>query len=369
VYTTFLVDVKSNTYYKPYGEQFQLSKEHSYDKWFYQFLEAGKDESISLNFNVNRELTLYFNTAIYDDNHTLIGITGMGLRFPYIDRLFKHFRDQYDITITFYNDNAKLIMSGLVNGIMPGKLYQQQYVESMIQDHHFESEFTKDGVNYFLRMRYIPELDSYIVVESKIDDFINGIKRTFYINIFIAIVISVFILTMVISLVRKNQDQLEYFANKDPLTQLSNRRHFTHRIQDCFELSKRNDMALSLLFLDLDDFKEINDSLGHEVGDDVLKRVATLLVNNIRKTDFVGRWGGEEFVILFTNTEIKNAEKLAQKLCRILQQDRQLMTLLNKPQTGSFGLTQVFPEDETIGVAVAEQIKQCIPRRKKVRTG
>ena len=98
------------------------------------------------------------------------------------------------------------------------------------------------------------------------------------------------------------QDDLRHLAITDPLTGCRNRRFFDEIIDRELQRHARYASPLSLLFVDVDHFKAINDTLGHEVGDQVLKHVAAFLVRNIREADYVFRWGGDEFLVLMTCT-------------------------------------------------------------------
>lgn len=104
-------------------------------------------------------------------------------------------------------------------------------------------------------------------------------------------------------------------ASNDPLTGLSNRRVFEERIQTMMDSANRYDHPLSMIAMDLDRFKNINDSLGHAKGDDVLRSVAEVLKKVVRSTDLLVRMGGDEFLIVLENTEGKNARFLAERLC------------------------------------------------------
>jgi len=98
--------------------------------------------------------------------------------------------------------------------------------------------------------------------------------------------------------VKKQKTILYYQANHDPLTELPNRALFTTRLKQRIEKAKQEQKILAVFFIDLDKFKEINDSLGHETGDEVLKMVAKLLKLSIRKEDMLARLGGDEFTII-----------------------------------------------------------------------
>jgi diguanylate cyclase (GGDEF)-like protein len=98
-------------------------------------------------------------------------------------------------------------------------------------------------------------------------------------------------------------EQLESLAVTDPLTGLFNRRGFEREMERALATARRHRDVGVLVYIDLDGFKPINDTLGHAAGDEVLKRVAQILVENVRESDRVARVGGDEFVVLLTRTE------------------------------------------------------------------
>lgn len=104
----------------------------------------------------------------------------------------------------------------------------------------------------------------------------------------------------------------------DDLTQVYNRRYFFPRLSDEIARARRYDTPLSLLFLDIDHFKQINDAYGHPFGDRVLKTMAGLLVRNVRQVDVVARYGGEEFAVLLPETESGQAVTVAEKLRHLI---------------------------------------------------
>lgn len=113
---------------------------------------------------------------------------------------------------------------------------------------------------------------------------------------------------------KKAEEALRELANSDPLTGLNNRRFFLQIASIEFENARRRGTALSFCMIDIDHFKMVNDSHGHDVGDETLKMVASVLKNNLRKTDVVGRIGGEEFAVLLSGTGMDEAVETAERL-------------------------------------------------------
>ncbi len=108
--------------------------------------------------------------------------------------------------------------------------------------------------------------------------------------------------------------QLEELASRDPLTGIYNRRHFTEMLDRYFAQAIRYNHDLAYLMIDLDDFKQINDEMGHHSGDDVLKLVASTISQELRDADVCARYGGDEFVVLLPQTDVLRASALAERI-------------------------------------------------------
>ncbi len=109
-------------------------------------------------------------------------------------------------------------------------------------------------------------------------------------------------------------DKLYQQATRDPLTGLSNRNYFRNELRKFISLSLRYSRALSVIMLDIDFFKKINDTYGHDVGDNVLKGVAEVLMRHVRTHDVAARFGGEEFVMLLPETNLGGAVVVAERV-------------------------------------------------------
>lgn len=138
------------------------------------------------------------------------------------------------------------------------------------------------------------------------------------------------------------QKKLENLAIKDRLTNLYNRHKLDEIVQNELERSNRFNHNFSFSILDIDNFKDINDTYGHQIGDEVLIKIAKILKESIRKVDYVGRWGGEEFLILCPETDINGSKKLLEKIRKNIEESKIIEDL---KVTASFGLTELKKDD------------------------
>lgn len=111
-----------------------------------------------------------------------------------------------------------------------------------------------------------------------------------------------------------NNERLKHIGLTDPLTGVNNRRYIEQRMLEEIGRAQRERSALSCLFIDIDHFKRINDQFGHQSGDDVLREVATRIKKELRLSDSLGRFGGEEFVVVLTQATLQDAERIAERI-------------------------------------------------------
>lgn len=149
---------------------------------------------------------------------------------------------------------------------------------------------------------------------------------------------------------RQQIEELRSAVRMDGLTQLANRAYFDEKLQEMIRLQHRHHDVFSLLLLDVDNFKEINDRYGHQAGDRILKGVAFNLKSALRESDFIARFGGDEFAVILFKTNGAAAIDVASKLCRSQTENRLLLDGVNVGVTLSIGAAESSDSDtpETI---------------------
>ncbi len=170
-----------------------------------------------------------------------------------------------------------------------------------------------------------------------------------------------------ITLLKQTRERLNWLSYYDDLTGLANRRLFKDRFEQLIILSNRHQQSMALLFLDLDRFKIVNDSLGHAVGDEVLKETANRLQAQLRDSDISARMGGDEFTLLLPDTDANAAEIVAKKILQSLL----MPYYLNDQQFilgASIGIA-IYPRDSIDGETLLQLADNAMYFAKKEKTG
>jgi len=143
----------------------------------------------------------------------------------------------------------------------------------------------------------------------------------FHLPIILLWVRGLFALFVLIILITQTGKLHQDYITKDDLTGAYNRREVYHELYREMERSARQRKPFSIILFDVDHFKSVNDTYGHIAGDYVLKEITRLATKTIRQIDYLGRWGGEEFLIVLPDTDAQSAERLAQRLCDAIRQN------------------------------------------------
>jgi diguanylate cyclase (GGDEF)-like protein len=187
-------------------------------------------------------------------------------------------------------------------------------------------------------------------IKNKVDIYINSL---YYVGMMFIVILLLFRVKTLIKRLSSSRDELEHQALTDPMTKLYNRRYLSEITQHLLGLMRRNNSQLAVVMLDIDKFKNVNDTYGHQVGDDVIIRLAQTLQKHTRKSDVICRLGGEEFVILLPETGVEGAMSVAETLrCEV---EKLLITLGDEIElrfTISIGVSQVKRGEQNFDAAM-----------------
>jgi len=193
------------------------------------------------------------------------------------------------------------------------------------------------AVFYLLRPREAI-LFTLVTVTALVPSLLGDVDSHSTTTILITIVVMSFFAFAFSLITNRQREQLIQLATKDPLTGAGNRRRLDSKLNEVINGHKRTGTTASMLLLDLDHFKKVNDMHGHAVGDQILKRITEIVNLRIRITDSLYRIGGEEFVVVLDGQDIDRAARLAEQL-RTLVQANELVP--DQPVTISLGVAEL----------------------------
>lgn len=350
MFNTFLVSEKTKNYYTQDGFVEVIKKDNLANKWYFDFKRQQEHHEINLDFNnhLSNDLIMFINYKIFDAQYHFIGATGVALKISYINDMLQKFRQKHNFIVTFFNKKGDVVLAE--REITQEKNIQELPYLKFFQDKIISKtpqllEYQKKDAEYILNTKYIPELNLYLAVEVKVNKYIEDVKKVFYFNLIISMIITLLVAVVLIMIIKKHNSKYETLAKYDPLTKVLNRRSFEEQLTKLINTSKNKKFDFSLIFVDIDNFKLINDSLGHSKGDVVLCEITKILKENIREIDLIARWGGEEFIVVLKNTPLETGKIKAELLRQSLEENIVLKDSINYPITGSFGLTQFKAED------------------------
>lgn len=298
------------------------------------------------------------------------GDTFKHIPFYHIEKAMKG-----DKTVPKYDLKDKIIYVGVtavslfdIKSVPVGKVYPGVELHATYINNLLDNNFIKkvpDVVNICVSI-FLALMIGLIVIKSSSTmlALASSLGLTFcyivisyllmmYFNLWLAIVLPVlvviltFISAYIVKYLLKSRDfEHQYkLATTDGLTELYNHRYFQEQMLMQIENCKRYNSHFSLILIDIDFFKKFNDTYGHQAGDAVLKQVAYALKKNVRTTDIVCRYGGEEMSIILTNTDKDEAIITAQKICQAVSQKPFKIGIdLETPVTISLGVA-TFPQD------------------------
>lgn len=316
--TAFFVSERSGQYYHPTGVLKKISTSAPEDAWYFQARAARQPYVINIDRDTadQRRLSIFVNYRIEDKSGNFIGVIGVGLSLQTVVELIENYQKRYGREIYFVNRQGDVMLqSSHYNPelhIQNKTGLDKAFVQILTSPSASISFKTGNGSMLYLNSRLVPEFDWYLIVEQVNDPSAERLETAFLINMGVALVISIIVLLLAHVAIRGYHDTLETMATQDKLTGAASRQVFEFYFRQAVARCKRRDEPLSLVLLDIDLFKMINDNYGHQAGDRVLTRVAQLIKSHVREEDVVCRWGGEEFLVMLSGCDLTHARDITE---------------------------------------------------------
>ncbi|MBU0808991.1 sensor domain-containing diguanylate cyclase [Pseudomonas spirodelae] len=353
--TSFFVSEKTHTYYQAKGVLKKVEKDQSRDDWYFRVrdMQAPYEINVDIDMANSDRMTVFINYKVFDYQQRFIGATGVGLTVDAVVKLIDTYQQRYNRSVFLVDTEGRLVLTGSSGGPLGARVGQslneiaglEELMVKLPQPQSGDFEYQEQGRGHFLNVRFIPELNWYLFVDTHEDGAVAGIRQSLYINLLICLVITALIITLVNVALRRYQRRISALATTDQLTELPNRRGFNLLANQAMQEARRNQSALCVLMLDLDNFKQLNDSQGHMAGDEMLRRFASHLRNTVRKSDIICRWGGEEFILLLKDTTPEQARELAEKIIQQTEQSSIRFNDVDLQITTSIGLAHLQADE------------------------
>ncbi len=329
-FTAFYVSDLTGHYYYPKGILKTISRDDAHDVWYYIFKESGLSVDLDVDTDEASDgtLTIFINHRIHDYEGRFLGVTGVGLSVESISSLLSEYQERFGRLVYMISPDGVVQAHPDVNLVEQTSIHEIPGIREVASDiltHGTEPatyEIHREGDPVYLEARYFPEFDWYILGEQETSQALGRLRSTLFTSLAIGLLTTGCVIAIVILVINRYQGRLETLVAMDELTGIANRRHFMTRLRDEVARSDRYAQAMSLLMIDVDHFKLVNDTHGHLAGDRVLKGIADAFREQIRETDILGRVGGEEFGVILPQSGSEEAQRAAERMRESIAQRR-----------------------------------------------
>lgn len=350
-FTSFFVSDITHNYYHPSGLLRRVDPLEPKDFWYFRV--RGMPEPYEINVDqdlANRNLlTIFINYRVQDYQGRFIGTAGVGLTVDSVRTAISRYENRFDRSITFVDRQGRILLAAQKDKQAETNIHFMEGLRELapviLDGGNGSYEYKAGGKTHLLNVRFIPELKWYLCVEKTEDGAMEGIRRTLYVNLAVCLAVTVLVVLTIGVALSRYQRRMEEMATTDKLTGLLNRQTLDLLFQQAVSLALRSGRPLSVILADLDNFKSLNDRFGHLAGDQALRLSAAALKNNLRATDTVCRWGGEEFLMILPDCDADAGLVLAEKLRAAIENERGLCTQGNCMVTASFGVAELSSEE------------------------
>ena len=345
-----------------FSRQFPAPQINLSDRDYFKWLSTHDDDSTFYSLPVqnrgNGKWVFYLARRVVNINNELLGFILVGVSVEVFTDLYKRVGENLGIGagLSLYRDDRTLLirwpnvdnMIGKINNNVPLLSFLSQKSENQKIYFTDEPSFSRNEASTD-RMIAIQKLERYpLLIAASMTSglYLSGWHESSIGILYATVVSLLFVLISMVLLIRAylHNQKIQHLAEHDKLTSLPNRLLLEDRMKQALALARRNNKKFALVYVDIDHFKTINDTLGHDAGDVLLKETARRMVSCIREADTVSRIGGDEFLILLYDIESKeSALFIAEDILNKINQDVSFSGQILKT-SASIGIS-IYPED------------------------
>lgn len=335
--TVFVASEKQRKQYLSNGRVIELIEGKVF--WYFEAMEHDRD--LFADLGQVGDVHLYFDFKVYNENEDYLGIVGVGKSLKEFIARFDDYKQRFGYDFLFVNENNDIMLTSL-----PDFVVTDAHIPNLDSLHWYQdlpgdkadlnSRLISDNEEDFLISEInIDELDWKLLLLIPLEARQAQITRSFVTNTVIAVSLVLIFFALMFWIMMYYKHHLEKTVDIDPLSQLPNRTYVQRRYQQL----RRQNADVAVIMVDIDRFKSINDNYGHNAGDVVIKTVSSILAEEIRQQDLVGRWGGEEFIVLIPASSDTYAGNIAERARVRLENHNFTQGDQKIKVTASFGVT------------------------------
>ena len=347
--TAFLVSEKTRAYYHAEGPLKVVHELEPRDRWYFRVKDLHKDYETNVDPDLANgdESTVFINYRVLDYSGNFIGATGVGLTLENVQEKINFYESKYNSKVYFTNSEGIVTLAG-ANASNLGESIQtssgigqlaEQILVSTTQKQRLDYH-SEEGARIQVNARFVEELNWHLILEYDESAVVGPLKSILKVNLIAGGLATLIVLAIMLPALRSYLGKLKKTASTDILTGLLNRQGLSALANNGFNSKAQDYHDSSVIYFDIDNFKSINDTYGHAAGDVVLRTVAKCARSVLREKDLIGRWGGEEFVVVLANSKIDYAKNIAERIRLAIAQHN--YDSMDKPVTVSIGVTERF---------------------------
>jgi diguanylate cyclase (GGDEF)-like protein len=320
--TAFFVSERTKRYYYADGVLKTVREDEERDAWYYRVRGMKQDYELNVDIDMAHRdmLTIFVNYRVIDRRGRFVGAAGIGISASTLRDMILRYRSELSTSIYFVDSKGKIV-AGAPYGreaAPPAALGSDPMLdmpaEKALATHGGSFRYAHAGETVLTRALWLPELSWFVFVEKAEGGSVALARKALYLNIALCALVLLLVLAASALTINRFQSRLEQSASHDPLTGALNRLSFGAMAEHEIKAARRSGGGVSAVIFDIDDFKRVNDELGHPAGDAVLVRVTESAARAIRSSDMLCRWGGEEFLALLPDCDLEAAALIAEKI-------------------------------------------------------
>lgn len=318
--TAFFVSEDTRRYYHPGGVLKTVDPADPADRWYFRVRDMNEPYEINIDEDTAdpSRLTIFVNYRVTSYAGDFLGAIGIGLGIERVAELIDTYQARYGRRIYFVDRTGRVTLRGdAFEG--PTQIQQRSglagYATRILANPSAAFRYERaDGATVYINSRRVPDFDWHLVVEQRQYAGDSRILSVMVVNVLVALALAATVLLLGGFTIRGYQRRLETMATTDSLTGAANRELFGMMYEQERKSATRRHEPLAVLAIDIDNFKSLNDSFGHQGGDRVMQELVARVRARVREADTICRWGGDEFVVLLSGCTGDDAVTTAESI-------------------------------------------------------